>query len=226
MLSRLLRSRSTPVVARSRRRLELVFYRGEAKSAALRRVFGLESADAVWAGLYLTGSPRETIGMIRETLEALTPAYAGISFTLPTNDLGEHLHAKASLDAAGIRYDESVKTEPLETNGRGLSRKVHWLTGSTLNRDIYRLVFESMYDPPTLLSHRFVFTVSPPLINPDGDLQKLGESVTGQRGSFIVSTYYWRGLQLVSKELTEESIEQLAESIAARCSAAFEVRNR
>ncbi len=227
MFSRLMK-RGQPSVerVRSRGRLELIFYRGDAKTATLRGVFGLENIDTLWAGIYLNGSSEETLSLDREVLEALTPPYASISFTLPTNDPGEHRDAMASLDLAGIRYDESIGSEPALEGTQSLSGKIFWLSGATLNQDIYRLVFEVMYDPPTLLSHRFVFTISPPAVDPEVNSHSQRSVPTSSLGRILVSTYYWKGLQLVSRELTEESVEQLAQRIAAEHKTSLVVRNR
>lgn len=164
--------------------------------------------------------------MDREILEALTPPYTSISFALPTNDYVEHRVAKAALDAAGIRYEEPGNAKPGVRGGKNLSRECCWLCGSTLNRDIYRLVFEVMYGFPTLISHRFIFTISTPMIDPGLDSEMREGFSTSSRGSCIVSTYYWRGLQLVSRGLAEEAVELLARSVALRFNVSFEVRNR
>ncbi len=194
--------------------------------AVLRRVFGLESVDALWAGLYFQGTAQEVLSVNREFLEALTPPYASISFTLPTNDLGEHRDAMGSLSLAGIRYDESIGPESALAGTQSPSGKIFKLSGSTLNREIYRLVFEVMYDTPTLVSHRFTFTISPPLLNPEADSSGAGNVPMNLRGSILVSTYYWSGLQLVSRELSEESLERLAGKVAEGCNASVLVRNR
>lgn len=211
---------------RRRERLELIFYRGAAKTEMLRGVFGSESMDALWAGLYLQGTPQEALSMNREVLEDLTPPYASISFTLPTNDLSEHQDAKNSLDAAGIRYDESTGSGSAITGTYSPSAKVYWLSGDTLNRDIFRLIFEVMYGSPTLVSHRFIFTISPPLVNPEADLPIQRNTQSTLHWKCMVSTYYWKGLQLVSRGLAEESIELLVREIAVKRGVSFIVRNR
>ncbi len=227
MFSRLMK-RGQPSVerVRSRGRLELVFYRGDAKTATLGRVFGLQSVDALWAGIYLNGSSQETLSLDREVLEALTPPYASISFTLPTNDPGEHRDAMAALDLEGIRYDESIGSESALEGTQSPSEKVFWLSGATLNQDIYRLVFEVMYDPPTLVSHRFVFTISPSAVNPEVNSHSQRTDPSNSHWKILVSTYYWKGLQLISRELREESVEQLAQRIAAEHKTSLVVRNR
>ena len=220
--------RGQPTVerAKSRGRLELIFYRGDARTATLRGVFGLEGIDGLWAGIYLNGSSQETLSLDREVLEALTPPYSGISFTLSTNDPGEHRGAMASLYLAGIQYDESMSSESALEGTQSPSGKIFWLSGATLNQDIYRLVFEVMYDPPTIISHRFVFTISPPAINPEVNSHDTQVVPSNSHGRILVSTYYWKGLQVVSRALTEESIEKLAQRIAAEHKTSLVVRNR
>ena len=192
----------------------------------LRGVFGSESINGLWAGVYLNGGSEETLSLDREVLEALTPAYASISFTLPTNDPGEHRDAMTSLDLAGIRYEESIGSESALESNQSPSGKVFWLSGATLDQDIYRLVFEEMYDPPTLLSHRFAFTISPQAVNPEMNPNGQRSVATNSAGKILVSTYYWKGLQLVSRELSEESVERLAQKIAAERKTSLVVRNR
>lgn len=208
------------------RRLELIFYRGEAKTTVLRRVFGFDGVNGLWAGIYFQGTAQEVLSVNREVLEALTPPYAGISFTFPTNDPGEHRDAMGSLNLAGIRYDESIGPESALAGTQSLSGKVFKLSGSTLNREIYRLVFEVMYDTPTLVSHRFTFTISPPSLNPEVESSVLEDASLNSQGKIFVSTYYWRGLQLVSRDLTEESVERLAGRLAEGRNASLLVRNR
>lgn len=192
----------------------------------LRRGFGLEGVNALWAGLYFHGSAREVLSVDREFLEAFTPPYASISFTLPTNDPGEHRDAMGSLDLAGIRYDESIGAESALVGTQSLSGKVFKLSGATLNQDIYRLVFEVIYGTPTLVSHRFIFTISPPRLNPEADSPSNGNVVATSRSGILASTYYWRGLQLVSRELTEESVERFAGKVAEGRNVSLIVRNR
>ncbi len=189
----------------------------------LYRIFGSESGDALWAGLYFQGPAHEVLSVNKELLEALTPAYAIISFTLPTSEPGEHQNAMNSLNLAGIRYDESIGPESALVGTQSPSGRVFKLGGATLNAEIYRLVFEEMYDTPTLVSHRFIFTISPPLLNPELDSQR---SPMNSHGRILVSTYYWRGLQVVSRELAEESLERLAGRVAERRNASLQVRNR
>ncbi len=227
MLSRLIRKgQVSPRRARVTRSLELIFYRGEAKTAMLRRVFGLESVDAMWVGLYFHGSPHEVLSVDRELLDVLTPPYSSISFALPTSDPGEHRDAMSSLDLAGIRYNETISAESALAGTQSPSGKVFKLSGATLNREIYRLVFEVMYDTPTLVSHRFIFTISPPLLNLEVNSSDSGNVTANAHGNILVSTYYWRGLQLVSRELREESVERLAGKVAEGHNASLLVRNR
>ena len=220
------RSQAAPRRGHTSRWLELIFYRGEAKTAMLHRGFGLDNADALWAGLYFHGTLEEVLTLNREFLEALTPPYASISFTLPTSDPGEHRDAMGSLDLAGIRYDESVGAESALAGTQSLSGKVFKLSGATLNREIYRLVFEVIYDTPTLVSHRFIFNISPPPFDLEANSSRDGSISMNSRSSILVYTYYWRGLQLVSRELNEESVERLAGKLAEERKASLIVRNR
>jgi hypothetical protein len=192
----------------------------------LRGVFGLDGVEALWAGLYFQGNASEVLSINRELLEALTPPYSSISFTLSTNEPGEHRDAMGSLAQAGIRYDESVDSESALAGTQSLSGKVFKLSGSTLNAEIYRLAFEVMYGTPTLVSHRFIFTISPPRLNPELDSLNQGSLPVSSEGNILVSTYYWRGLQVISRGLSEESLERLAGRVAVGRNASLLVRNR